>query len=164
MLRNFLLVWLMTLPFLPIATAIFTPFVRRVTSKQFKACIFYSALIQLIALILLFGISYHPTDILSQTVFYIYKSGICLFCDIYSEFDNWSHFFYDGGKISIEYKKYKRSQTYFHWKFVGIRSYVVDLTVATILRARIDGYSNSTRRNTSRPHHAHQGNKIQNFT
>ena len=50
MLRNFLLVWLMTLPFLPIATAIFTPFVRRVTSKQLKACIFYSALIQLIAL------------------------------------------------------------------------------------------------------------------
>jgi hypothetical protein len=92
---------------------------------------------------LLFGISYHPRDILSQTVFYICKSGICLFCDIYSEFDNWSRFFYDGGKISIEYKKYKRSQTYFHWKFVGIRSYVVDLTVATILRARIDGHSNS---------------------
>lgn len=27
----------------------------------------------------LFGISYHPTDILSQTVFYIYKSGYAYF-------------------------------------------------------------------------------------
>ena len=92
---------------------------------------------------LLFGVSYHPTDILSQTVFYIYKSVICLFCDIYSEFDNWSRFFYDGGKISIEYKKYERSQTHFHWKFVGIWSYVVGLTIATNVMARIDGHSNS---------------------
>jgi hypothetical protein len=50
MLQGCLIKWLMMLPFLPIATAVFTPFIRRVSTKDLKACILYSALIQVIAI------------------------------------------------------------------------------------------------------------------